>query len=368
MASVTLDNVGPGSVSLDLRIRDRELVVLAGPEGCGHSTILRMIAGLAELSEGEIFLDDRRINDVPPGERDVAFMSGGYTPYPRMSVYENLAIGLGRRRFAKAEIGKRVAAVAEMLGFEKELEAGPQSLSPEQRRRLGLARAMVRQPKVYLFDEPFAGLGPDAARRGRAEITKLHQRSSTTIIYTTSDPAEAMALGERTVVINQGVVQQDADAATIFREPANLFVAGFFGDPSMNLVRGMVKQERDGFLFSEDGDGTIAIQLPVLRFAGAKDFAGKSIVLGIRPEEIEIASSAGDADRSAASFQALVSRAEPRGFETDLYLQTGAHELICRSRRWVDQAEGGRRLHLEIQPGSVHLFDPASGGRIMAKR
>jgi multiple sugar transport system ATP-binding protein len=135
----------------------------------------------------------------------------------------------------------------------------------------------------------------------------------------------------------------------------------------MNLVRGMVKQERDGFLFSEDGDGTIAIQLPVLRFAGAKDFAGKSIVLGIRPEEIEIASAAGDAGRSAASFRALVERAEPRGVETDLYLQTGAHELICRSRRWIDQTEGGRRLHLEIQPGNVHLFDPASGGRIMAK-
>jgi ABC-type sugar transport system ATPase subunit len=260
-----------------------------------------------------------------------------------------------------------VAAVAEMLGFEKELEAGPQSLSPEQRRRLGLARAMVRQPKVYLFDEPFAGLGPNAARRGRAEITKLHQRSSTTIVYTTSDSAEAMALGERTVMINQGVVQQDADASTIFREPANLFVATFFGDPPMNLVRGMVKQERDGFLFSEDGDGTIALRLPDSRFAGAKDFTGKPIVLGIRPEAIEIAFAGADAGQSAASFRALVERAEPRGVATDLYLQTGAHELICRSRRWVDQTEGGHRLQFEIQLGNVHLFDAASGGRIMAK-
>jgi multiple sugar transport system ATP-binding protein len=367
MASVTLGNIGLGSVSLDLRIRDREFVVLAGPEGCGHSTILRMIAGLAELSQGEILLDERRINDVPPGERDVAFTSGDYTPYPRMSVYENLAIGLERRRFAKAEISKRVAAVAEMLGFEKKLETSPQSLSPEQRRRLGLARAMVRQPKVYLFDEPFAGLGSDGARSGRGEIAKLHQRSSATVVYATSNPAEAMALGERTVVMNQGVVQQDADAATIFREPGNLFVAGFFGDPPMNLVQGMVKLERDGFLFSEDGDGTIAIRLPDSRLAGAKDFAGKPIVLGIRPEAIEIASAAGDAGRSAASFRALVDRAEPRGVETDLYLQTGAHELICRSRRRVDQAEGGCRLQFEIQPGNVHLFDPSSGGRIMAK-
>jgi multiple sugar transport system ATP-binding protein len=367
MASVTIGNLGLGSVSLNLRIRDREFVVLAGPEGCGHSTIVRMIAGLAELSQGEILLDERRINDVPLGARDVAFMSGGYAPYPRMSVYENLAIGLERRGFAKAEISKRVAAVAAMLGFEKELQASPQSRSPEQRRRLGLARAMVRQPKVYLFDEPFAGLGPDAARRGRAEITKLHQRSSATIVYATSNPAEAMSLGERTVVINQGVVQQDADAATIFQAPANLSVASFFGDPPMNLVRGMVKQERDGFLFSEDGDGTIALRLPDSRLAGAKDFAGKPIVLGIRPEEIEIASAAEDADRSAASFRALVDRAEPRGVETDLYLQTGAHELICRSRRWVDQAEGGHRLQFEIQPGNVHLFDPASGDRIMAE-
>jgi len=363
MASVALKNIS----GVDLTIHDREFVVLAGPEGCGHSTILRMIAGLAEVSPVEILLAERRINEVPPAERDMAFLSGNYTPYPRMSVYENLAIALDHRRFAKPEISKRVLAVAEMFGLEKELEINPRSLSPEQQRRLGLARALVLQPKVYLFDQPFSGLGPDGARRARAEIRKLHQRSSATIIYATSDPAEAMALGERTVLLEEGVVRQDADALTIFREPADLFVAGFFGDPPMNFIRGTLRQERDGLLFSEDGDGTIAFRLPASRLNGAKDFVGKSIVCGIRPEEIEIASSGAETDRSAVGFRALVERAEPEGTATDLYLQTGAHGLICRSRRWIDPAEGGHRLQFEIQLGNLHFFDPASGRRIMAE-
>ncbi len=324
-----------------------------------------MIAGLDEVTHGEILLDEQRINDVPPGDRDVAFLSGDYTPYPRMSVYENLAIGLEHRKFAKTEIRKRVLAVAEMLGLEKELEALPLSLLLEQQRRVGLARAMALQPKVYLFDEPFAGLGPDGARRGRTEIGKLHKRSSATIIYATSDPAEALAYGERMVVINQAGLLQDAYAATIFREPADLFVAGFLGDPPMNLVRGTLKQERDGLLFSEDGDGTIAVRLPASRFPNAENLVGKPVVLGIRPQEIEIASPMENGDRLAASFRVLVERVELRDTATDIYIQTGAHELICRSYQWGDQGKGGNRLQFAIQPGNVHLFDASSGQRIM---
>jgi multiple sugar transport system ATP-binding protein len=359
MSAVTLRNIG-GS---DLAIREREFVVLTGPRGCGNSDIIRAIAGLAENEQDDILFDDRRISGLPPNERDVALLSHDFTPYPGMTVSENLAIGLERRKFASAEIKKRVAAVAETFGLQDQLSAKPQSLSREQQRLVGLARAMVRQPKVYLFDEPFANLDPAAANRGRAAIAALRLRSSSTILYATSDPVEALAIGARTVIIKEGVVQQDADAKAIFDEPANLFVAKFFGDPPMNLVHGTVKQERDAVAFSEAGDGTIAIRWPASRFMGAKELAAGPVVIGFRPQAVEIAAAA---EGSSNTFRALVDRVEPRGSETDLYLRTGAHELICRSRRWSEPGDAGHRLQFEIELGKTHLFDAVSGGRIMA--
>jgi multiple sugar transport system ATP-binding protein len=363
MSAVTLKNIG----GVDLTIRDREFLLLTGPAGCGNSTIVRLIAGLAEISQSDILFDERRINDVPPKDRNVALLSHDYTPYPAMTVSENLAIGLERRKFASAEIKKRVAAVAETLGLRDQLSAKPQSLSPGQQRLVGLARAMVRQPKVYLFDEPFAGLEPAAASRGRAAIAALRLRSSSTILYSTSDPLEALAFGARTVILEGGVVQQDADAQAIFDEPANLFVAKFFGDPPMNLVRGALKQEREAVAFSEAGDGTIAIRWPASRFAGGKELTGGPIVLGFRPQAVEIAVAPEEASRSSNAFRALVDRAEPKGAETDLYLRTGAHGLICRSRRWAGQDGGGHRFQFEIELGKTHLFDAVSGSRIMSK-
>jgi multiple sugar transport system ATP-binding protein len=371
MASVTLkvstvrsgERVA-GSV-VDLQIQDREFVVLAGPPGCGNSTILRMIAGLLEVPQGDIFLDGRRINDVPPQDRDIAFVSHDYAPYPGMSVYENVAFGLERRKFAKIEIKKRVLGAAEILGLQEQLDRRPQSLSAAERQLIALARAMVHQPKVFLFDEPFSALEPDARRRGRAEIKKLHQRLPATMIYGTHDPVEAIAMGERTVVFNEGIVRQDANAQAIYDGPADLLVARFAGLPPMNLVHGMLKQDRDSLLFSEAGDGTIAIRLPMARFPSAKEFLGQPVVLGIRPEDVEIASSPNGVGHSFTIFRALVDRVEPRGAETDLYLQTGAHELICRSRLWVDQVEGGHRFQFEMNLDKAHLFDPASGRRIM---
>ncbi|PYI90440.1 MAG: hypothetical protein DME97_17330 [Verrucomicrobia bacterium] len=357
MAAVTLKNIG----GLDLTIHDREFVVLAGPPGCGSSAIVRLMAGLADVSQGDILLDERRMNDVLPKNRDVALLLHDYTPYPAMTVSENLAIGLEHRKFATAEIRKRIAAVAETLGLQDQLSAKPQSLSPEQRRLMGLGRAMVRQPKVYLFDDPFADLEPAAASRGRAAIAELRLRSSSTILYSTSDPAEALALGARTIVLEDGVVQQDADAQTIFDEPANLFVAKFFGDPPMNLIHGILKQERDAVAFSEAGDGTIAVRWPASRFAGAKELVSAPILLGFRPQAVEIAE---EANRSTNAFRALVERAEPRGAETDLYLRTGAHALICRSPRWAGREEAGHRFQFEIELGKTYLFDPVSGRRL----
>jgi multiple sugar transport system ATP-binding protein len=363
MSAVTLKNIA----GADLAIRDREFVVLTGPVGCGSSALIRMIAGLAEVSKGDLLFDERRINDVPPKDRDIALLAHDYTPYPGMTVSENLAVGLQRRKFASGEIEKRIAAVAETLGLQDQLSAKPQSLSPEQQRFVGLARAMVHQPKMYLFDEPFADLQPAAASRGRAAIAALRLRASSTILYATTEPVEALAFGARTVILKDGVVQQDADAQAIFDEPANLFVAKFFGDPPMNVVHGTLKQERDAVVFSEAGDGTIAIRWLASCFVGGKAPVGGPAVLGFRPQAIEIAAAAGEVSRSSNSFQALVDQAEPKGEETDLYLRTGTHDLICRSRRWAGQAEAGRRFQFEIEPGKTHLFDAVSGGRIMAE-
>jgi multiple sugar transport system ATP-binding protein len=223
---------------------------------------------------------------------------------------------------------------------------------------------MVRQPKLFLFDQPFANLDRAAASRGRAAIGALRQRSSTTILYATTDPTEALALGARTVVMEDGVVQQDADAQAIFDEPANLFVAKFFGDPPMNLVHGTLKQERDTVTFSETGDGTIAIGLPVSRFASASDLVGQAVILGFRADAIEMATSLEQGSRSGTSFRALVDRVEPRGSEADLYIRTGAHELSCRSHRWAGKGEGGHRFQFEIELGKAHFFDPVSGRRL----
>ena len=367
MAAVTLRNVQLGAEALDLEIGNREFVVLTGPVGCGSSTILRMIAGLEEIPRGDIHLGDRRINDVQLKDRDIALVAHGFSPYPNMSVHENLAFGLQRRGFAETEIKKRVLAVVDILGLQAQLERKPQSLSGEERQLVSLARAMVLQPKVFLLDNPFSTLEPDAQRRGWAHVKKLHQRMPATMIYATHDPREALALGERTVVLDNGIVQQDGPAQSLYDSPATVIVAGFFGSPPMNLVPGMLKQEREALLFSESGDGTIAIRLPASRFTGAEAVPGNPVVLGIRPENIEIAPPSSGAERSSSSFRALVDRVEPLGAETVLHLQTGAHELACRSRRWVDQGEGGHRFQFEIDPEKAHLFDPSSGRRIMTE-
>lgn len=358
MAGITLRNVQVGQGALNLEIGDREFVVLTGPRDCGSSAILRMIAGLDALTGGEIFLGERRINDLSPHDRDLAFVAPDYAPYPGLSVYENLALALGRRKFAEAEARKRVLAVAAILGLQEPLDRKP-GVDREERQLIALGRAMVLQPKVFLFDEPFSGLDAVARSRGRAEIKKLHQRLPATMIYATHDPVEALAMGERTVVLDRGLVQQDGKAQAVHDSPANLFVASFAGSPPMNLVHGTLKPERDSLLFTEAGDGTIAIRLPI-----APAHSGKTIVLGIRPEDIEIAAGT---ERSATSFKALVDRIEPRGSVTDLYLQTGGHELVCRSRRWLDPGEGGRRFQFEMDLAKVHIFDSVSGHRIMAE-
>lgn len=366
MATVTLKNVRADAMerALDFTISDREFAVLCGPSNSAISSIVRLIAGLEDTSQGEILFDDRAVNAIAPKDRDMALLMRDYAAYPRLSVFENLAIGLRRRKFAETEIKKRIAAVAAALGLEAQLSARAETLSREQQRFLGLARSLARQPKVYLFNEPFAGLDTASARRGRAEIMKLHQRSSATIVYTTTAPADALALGQRTVVLLDGEVQQDATAQSIYDAPTNLAVARFFGEPPMNLVTGTLKLERNAVVFSEAGDGTISVPLAADQCGAADDFAGKRVVLGFRPEDIEIDSATTDGRHAAGSFRGLVERAEPTGSGADLYLQTGAHALVACGQRWAEAGAGGHRVQFRITMEKAHLFDPETGRRV----
>jgi multiple sugar transport system ATP-binding protein len=374
MAKVTVQNVYkiyPGEKGRDvtavtdvsLEIQDREFVVLVGPSGCGKSTTLRMIAGLEEISKGDIYIGDRRVNDVPPKDRDIAMVFQNYALYPHMSVYDNLAFGLKLRKYPKPEIKKRVMDAAGILGIEDLLDRKPKALSGGQRQRVAVGRAIVRQPKVFLFDEPLSNLDAKMRVQMRTEITKLHQRLQATMIYVTHDQIEAMTMGDRIVVMNNGVVQQTDTPLKLYNEPVNLFVAGFLGSPPMNFINGTLKQERDCFLFSEIEGGTIQLRLPAKEWAAAQEFVGKTMLLGIRPEDIELAQFAGD--ESTGSFPAIVDIVEPMGAETNLYLQSGAHTVVCRSQRALDHREAGRRQQFEMNLKKAHLFDPTSGNRVI---
>jgi multiple sugar transport system ATP-binding protein len=347
---------------VNLEVADREFVVLVGPSGCGKSTTLRMIAGLEEISQGDIYIDNRRVNDVAPKDRDIAMVFQNYALYPHMSVYENLAFGLKLRKFPKAEIKKRVADAAGILGIERLLERKPRALSGGQRQRVALGRAIVRQPKVFLFDEPLSNLDAKMRVQMRAEITKLHQRLQATMIYVTHDQVEAMTMGDRIVVMNNGVVQQIDAPLKLYHEPRNLFVAGFLGSPPMNFVNGTLKIDNDRAEFTELKGGAIKVRLsPGSR---AREFNGKPVLLGIRPEDIELAQFAATAARSTSTFPAVIDMVEPTGAETNLYLQTGMHTVVCRSQKALDHRETGRRFEFEIDLEKTYLFDPATGGRI----
>jgi len=375
MAKVIVKNVYkiyPGDKGRDitavkdvtLEIEDREFVVLVGPSGCGKSTTLRMIAGLEEISKGDIYIGDRRVNDMPPKDRDIAMVFQNYALYPHMSVYDNLAFGLKLRNYPKPEIKKRVIDAAGILSIEELLDRKPKALSGGQRQRVAVGRAIVRQPKVFLFDEPLSNLDAKMRVQMRTEITKLHQRLQATMIYVTHDQIEAMTMGDRIVVMNEGVVQQIDTPLALYNQPVNLFVAGFLGSPPMNFITGTLKLERESLVFSEIQGGTIQMRLAAQERPAAREFVGKSMLFGIRPEDIELAQFSGR-DGSTGSFPAIVDIVEPMGAETNLYLQTGAHTVVCRSQRALDHREAGHRLQFEMDLKKAHLFDPESGRRVV---
>jgi multiple sugar transport system ATP-binding protein len=288
-----------------------------------------------------------------------------YALYPHMSVYDNLAFGLKLRKFPKAEIKKRVVDAASILGIEDLLERKPKALSGGQRQRVAVGRAIVRQPKVFLLDEPLSNLDATMRVQMRREITKLRQRLQATMIYVTHDQIEAMTMGDRIVVMNEGIVQQHDAPLVLYNQPANLFVAGFLGSPPMNFVSGKLKQDGDKMRFSEIGDGTIEIAFPATDRPAAREFVGKDVILGIRPEDLEVGTFTRKEARAAGTgFPAIVDLVEPMGAETNLYLQTGAHTLVCRSQNPFDHGQAGRRLQFEINLAKTHLFDPISTNRL----
>jgi len=350
---------------VSLEIADREFVVLVGPSGCGKSTTLRMIAGLEEISKGDIYIGEKRVNDIAPKDRDIAMVFQNYALYPHMSVFDNLAFGLKLRKFPKTEIKKRVVDAASILGIENLLDRKPKALSGGQRQRVAVGRAIVRQPKVFLFDEPLSNLDAKMRVQMRTEITKLHQRLQATMIYVTHDQVEAMTMGDRIVVMDNGIVQQNDAPLALYHEPVNLFVAGFLGSPPMNFVAGTLKPEGDKIRFSEIEGGTIDVAFAAADRPATREFVGKNVVLGIRPEDLEVATfSRKEGKAAGVGFPAIVDIVEPMGAETNLYLQTGAHTLTCRSQGAFDHREAGRRLQFEMNVANAHLFDPVSTNRL----
>src|SRR5262245_40867979 len=299
---------------VNLNIRDKEFVVLVGPSGCGKTTTLRMVAGLEEISGGEIVIGDRVVNDLPPKDRDIAMVFQNYALYPHMTVYDNMAFGLKMRKFPKAEIEKRVQEAADLLGIRELLKRKPRQLSGGQRQRVAVGRAIVRHPQVFLFDEPLSNLDAKLRVQMRVELKRLHDRLETTAIYVTHDQVEAMTLGDRVVVMKDGWIQQVGEPLELYGRPANKFVAGFIGSPAMNFAEGVVGEQGGALTVSNPG---LTIPVPPARAERLRAYKGQSVTIGVRPEDIHIASD------SRTGFDAVVDVVEPLGSEILLDVKVG---------------------------------------------
>jgi len=331
VAVVTFEKVTkvyPGKVlavdHVDLEIRDREFLVLVGPSGCGKTTMLRMVAGLEEISEGVVKIGERVVNDVPPKDRDIAMIFQNYALYPHMTVYDNMAFGLKLRKFKKAEIDKRVREAAQILGMGDFLDRRPKALSGGQRQRVAMGRAIVREPAVFLFDEPLSNLDAKMRVQMRKEIIKLHKRVNTTMIYVTHDQVEAMTLGDRIAVMNDGVLQQVAEPLVVYDYPASLFVARFIGTPAMNIFEGVLDPSGNGFVFN---GGTVKAPLPAAINDAIRHVVGRKVYLGLRPKAFVPRNLAPEGVRDVV-VKAKVDVTETLGDEVLAHLDTGEHRFL----------------------------------------
>ncbi len=342
---------------VNLEIRDREFVVLVGPSGCGKTTTLRMVAGLESITSGEVLIGDTVVNALPPMDRDIAMVFQNYALYPHMSVYDNMAFGLKMRRFARAEIDRRVRHAADILGIEDYLSRKPRQLSGGQRQRVALGRAIVRHPQVFLFDEPLSNLDAKLRVQMRVELKKIHDRLGTTAIYVTHDQVEAMTLGDRVVVMKDGVVQQVGEPLDLYNAPANRFVAGFLGSPAMNFVR--VALVENGGMVQAVGDG-VRLALPGATAVRLRPHLGEAVTLGVRPEDLRIVAAEA---ANGLSFEAVVEVVERLGSEILLDLKVGAGSMVAAVEPTV-QAKVREHLRLALNPERLHFFDSRSEAAI----
>jgi len=358
MASVTYDHVFKrfGDViavnDLNIQIDDKEFLVLVGPSGCGKTTALRCLAGLEDISDGRILIGDQVVNDVAPKDRDIAMVFQSYALYPHMSVYDNMAFGLKLRKTPKAEIKRRVENAAKILGIEQLLERRPRQLSGGQRQRVAVGRAIVREPKVFLFDEPLSNLDAKLRVETRANISKLHQQLQTTFIYVTHDQTEAMTMASRIAVINKGILQQIDTPQMLYDRPDNLFVAGFIGSPAMNFFPATV-QKNNGKLFVDAG--AFSVQIPDDRTIVYTPYISKSVIFGIRPEDIHNPQYA-PPGIIAQPVNAMVDVTELMGNEIFVYLKSGDHNFVAR----VDprsRYQIGNLVQMVFNMENMHIFD-----------
>jgi len=359
MARVELKDlckIYPGNVvavkNANLVVNDKEFVVLVGPSGCGKSTTLRMIAGLEEITSGTIYIGDTMVNDMPPKNRDIAMVFQNYALYPHMTVYKNMAFGLILRKYPKKEIERRVHEAAEILGITELLDRRPKALSGGQRQRVAVGRAIVRQPKVFLFDEPLSNLDAKLRVQMRAEISKLHTRLQSTMIYVTHDQVEAMTMGDRIVVMLDGVIQQVAPPLELYHHPVNRFVAGFIGSPPMNMIEGRLIA--DNGLFFVDREAALKLRVPAARENVLKDYVEKPITLGIRPEHL--LENMEQKEKPGVSINAMIEVVEPMGSEINLYLNVGGQSLTARIH--TDTEPEVQKSHvLDVDMAVTHFFD-----------
>ncbi len=361
MAGVCLDNVRKvfdnGHVAVDnasFEVADGELLVLVGPSGCGKTTMLRMIAGLEQLSSGTVSIGTRTVNAVAPKDRDIAMVFQNYALYPHMSVAENLAFGLKLRGQPRAQVKRSVLQAARMLGLESVLDRAPRQLSGGQRQRVALGRALVREPSVFLLDEPLSNLDARLRLSMRVEIARLHRRLGTTMIYVTHDQIEAMTLGQRIVVLDDGHIQQIDTPMALYERPANLFVASFLGSPAMNVLRGRIASRPTPRLHLGDA------HIDLSHVPGVTDHDGE-LLIGIRPEDLHL-----ERDGAAphtAHLTAHLDVIEPVGNEVFLNLHVGTAEVVCRAAPY-DLPEHGSTVRLRIDTQKLHAFDPETGRRV----
>ncbi len=354
------DNSFEAVKEADMTAEDKEFVVLVGPSGCGKTTTLRMIAGLEEVTKGTIYIGNDVVNNVLPKDRDIAMVFQNYALYPHMTVYQNMEFGLKLRKTPKEEIQERVKVAAELLGIEQLLDRKPKQLSGGQRQRVALGRAIVRQPKVFLFDEPLSNLDAKLRVQMRAEIIKLHKKLETTIIYVTHDQTEAMTMGDKIVVMKDGIIQQIDSPINVYNHPNNKFVAGFIGSPAINFFDGNIRQEGKKHFFDY---GSFSVEIPDMYNESTKDYLGKEIIMGVRPEDVYHKKYSSNAE-IPAEMEAEVEVVEPLGSEFVVNFETGDTIFTGRLEP-KEEPKMGETMTLVFDMKKVHFFDKDSEGTII---